>query len=65
MQVYVPWRQCPDRPNGSICCFAIYDDWPSDEDAIGFARSLDADRPGIIRIIDNIRASVAQALEKI
>ncbi len=45
-------------PNGEVyAAWTIYDNWPSDEDAIGFARSFDG---GLtwdpsFRIIDNIR----------
>lgn len=45
-------------PNGEVyAIWAIYDSWPSDEKAIGFAKSLDGGAtwlPGT-RIIDNIR----------
>lgn len=45
-------------PNGeAYAIWAIYDSWPSDEKALGFAKSLDGGvtwAPGI-RIIDNIR----------
>lgn len=44
-------------PNGEVyAAFTIYDNWPSDEDAIGFSRSFDG---GVtyesFRIIDNIK----------
>jgi hypothetical protein len=44
-------------PNGEVyAAFCIYDNWPSDEDAIGFSRSFDG---GVtwesFRCIDNIR----------
>ncbi len=44
-------------PNGEVyAVFCIYDDWPSDEDAIGMARSLDGGQTWeSFRIIDNIR----------
>ena len=45
-------------PNGEVyAAWTIYDNWPSDEDAIGFARSLDggATWEPSYRIIDNIR----------
>jgi hypothetical protein len=44
-------------PNGEVyAAFCIYDNWPSDEDAIGFARSLDGGLTWTsFRAIDNIR----------
>ncbi len=45
-------------PNGEVyCVWAIYNNWPSDEGAIGFARSLDggATWEPAVRIITNIR----------
>jgi GEVED domain-containing protein/type IX secretion system substrate protein len=45
-------------PNGEVyAIWAIYDSWPSDESAIGFAKSLDggASWEPAVRIIDNIR----------
>ena len=45
-------------PNGEVyAVWAIYDGWPSDESAIGMARSLDggATWEPAVRIIDNIR----------
>jgi hypothetical protein len=44
-------------PNGEVyAVFCIYDDWPSDEDAIGMARSFDGGQTWeAFRIIDNIR----------
>ncbi len=45
-------------PNGeAYATWAVYDSWPSDEKAIGFARSLDGGTSWTsgVRIIDNIR----------
>jgi hypothetical protein len=44
-------------PNGEVyVAFCIYDNWPSDEDAIGFARSFDGGATyESFRIIDNIK----------
>lgn len=44
-------------PNGEVyVVFCIYDNWPSDEDAIGFARSFDGGATyQSFRIIDNIK----------
>lgn len=44
-------------PNGEVyAAFTIYDSWPSDEDAIGLARSFDGGQTyESFRIIDNIR----------
>ena len=44
-------------PNGEVyVVFCIYDNWPSDEDAIGMARSFDGGQTWeSFRIIDNIR----------
>lgn len=45
-------------PNGEVyACWILYDSWPSDEDAIGFAKSLDGGVTweSAVRVIDNIR----------
>ncbi|MCF8406005.1 MAG: T9SS type A sorting domain-containing protein [Bacteroidales bacterium] len=45
-------------PNGEVyACWTIYDSWPSDESALGFAKSTDggATYSPAVRIIDNIR----------
>jgi hypothetical protein len=45
-------------PNGEVyACWAIYDGWPADEGAIGFAKSTDggATYEPAVRIIDDIR----------
>ena len=53
-------------PNGEVyVSFTIYDNWPSDEDAIGFARSFDGGETyESFRAIDNIRGIRNSATSK-